>query len=148
MFHKLKIPLLKAFGLSFLLSVKKKGMSTMELAREYAINQKSSWLFNRKVQEAMKSSGKHLLDTKIQVDELLIGGPEKDKRGRTKGEKKLIVIAVEKVDKNKIGRAYAQMIDEASAKCFNLLLKILMTIMPGYLQMDGEVTGHWRVSSK
>ena len=118
MFHKLKIPLLKAFGMSFRLAVKKKGMSTTELAREYSINQKSSWLFKRKTQEAMKSSGKHLLDTKVEVDELLIGGPEKNKRGRNKGEKKLVVIAVEKVKDNQIGRAYAQTIDQASAESF------------------------------
>ena len=59
-FYKLKIPLLKAFGMSF---------------------------------------RKHPLDNKVEVDELLIGGPEKDKRGRNKGEKKLVVIAVEKVER-------------------------------------------------
>jgi len=70
MFHKLKIQLLKAFGMSFRLAVRKKGMSSTELAREYSTNQKSSWLFKRKTQEAMKSSGKHLLDTRVEVDEL------------------------------------------------------------------------------
>lgn len=118
MFHKLKIPLLKAFGMSFRLSVSKKGMSTNELAREFSINQKSSWLFKRKTQEAMKSSGNHPIDTKVEVDELLIGGPEKGKRGRSKGAKKLVVIAIEKVKNGKIGRAYAEVIEEASGKCF------------------------------
>lgn len=92
-FHKLKIPLLKAFGMSFRIAVKKKGMSTTALAREFSINQKSSWLFKRKAQESMKSSGNYPLDGKVEVDELLIGGPEKDKRGRNKGEKKLVVIS-------------------------------------------------------
>ena len=117
-FHKLKIPLLKAFGMAFRLAVKKKGMSTTELAREFSINQKSSWLFKRKAQEAMKSSGKNLLNSKVEVDELFIGGPEKRKRGRNKGDKKLVVIAVEKVKDNKIGRAYAEVIEEASGHCF------------------------------
>lgn len=117
-FHKLKIPLLKAFGMSFRIAVKKKGMSTTELAKEFAINQKSSWLFKRKAQEAMRSSGKHPLDSQVEVDELYIGGPEKDKRGRNKGEKKLVVIAVEKVKGDKIGRAYAEVIQQASAACF------------------------------
>jgi hypothetical protein len=116
-FHKLKIPLLKAFGMSFRITVRKKGMSTTELAREFSINQKSSWLFKRKAQESMKSSGNYPLDGKVEVDELLIGGPEKNKRGRNKGEKKLVVIAVEKVMGNKIGRAYAQVIEQASAEC-------------------------------
>ena len=117
-FHKLKIPLLKAFGMTFRIAVKKKGMSTTELAKEFSINQKSSWLFKRKAQESMRSSGKHPLDSKVEVDELYIGGPQKDKRGRSKGEKKLVVIAVEKVKGDKIGRAYAEVIKQASAACF------------------------------
>src|SRR5215471_16109647 len=68
LFHKIKIPLLKAFGMSFRITVRKKGMSTTELAKEFAVNQKSSWLFKRKSQEAMKSSGKHLLENKVEVD--------------------------------------------------------------------------------
>ena len=147
MFHKLKIPLLKAFGMSFRLAVKKKGMSTMELAREYSINQKSSWLFKRKAQEAMKSSGKHLLDSKVEVDELLIGGPEKDKRGRNKGEKKLVVIAVEKVKDNQIGRAYAQMIDQASAESFKPFFEKYIDNDNARVFTDGW-RGYWPLESE
>jgi hypothetical protein len=138
-FHKLKIPLLKAFGMSFRITVRKKGMSTTELAREFSINQKSSWLFKRKAQESMKSSGNYPLDGKVEVDELLIGGPEKNKRGRNKGEKKLVVIAVEKVMGNKIGRAYAQVIEQASAEC-------LKAFFEGHIDSDNArvVTDGWR----
>jgi len=118
MFHKLKIPLLKAFGMAFSLSVRKKGMSTSELARAFSVNQKSSWLFKRKTQEAMNSSGKYPLNSKVEVDEMLIGGPERNKRGRTKGNKKLVVIAVEKVKGKKVGRAYGAVINKASADSF------------------------------
>jgi hypothetical protein len=52
------------------------------------------------------------------VNELNIGGPEKEKRGRTKGEKNLVVIAVEKVKGDKIGWAYVEVIQQASAECF------------------------------
>ncbi len=118
LFHKLKLPLLAAFGIMFRITVRKKGMSTVELSNEYNINQKSAWLFKRKAQEAMKSSGDHLLSGKVEVDELLIGGPEKNKRGRSKGNKKLVVLAVEKIQDDKIGRAYAATIEQASAECF------------------------------
>jgi hypothetical protein len=139
MFHKLKIPLLKAFGMAFRLSVKKKGMSTTELAREFSVNQKSSWLFKRKTQEAMKSSGKYLLDTKVEVDEILIGGPQSNKRGRNKGDKKLVVIAVEKVKGNKIGRAYAEVIEQASGEC-------LKPFFERYIDKDNAqiITDEWR----
>lgn len=147
MFHKLKVPLLKAFGMAFRLSVRKKGMSTVELSKEYSINQKSSWLFKRKTQEAMKSSGEHLLDTKVEVDEILIGGPEKNKRGRTKGDKKLVVIAVEKVKGSKIGRAYAEVIQQASGDCFKPFFEqyidkdnaqVITDCWKGYLPLESE----------
>jgi hypothetical protein len=139
MFHKLKIPLMKAFGIMFRLSERKKGMSTTELAKEFSINQKSSWLFKRKTQEAMKSSGKHLLDAKVEVDEILIGGPEKNKRGRKKGDKKLIVIAVEKVKGNKLGRGYAEVIEKASGACFKPFFE-------RYIDKDNAqvITDGWR----
>jgi hypothetical protein len=146
-FHKLKIPLVKAFGMSFRLAVKKKGMSTTELAREFAVNQKSSWLFKRKAQEAMKSSGKHLLDTKVEVDELLIGAPERAKRGRNKGEKKLVVIAVEKVKDNQIGRAYAEVIEEASGECLKPFFKRHIDNDHAQVFTDGW-RGYWPLQSE
>jgi hypothetical protein len=118
LFHKIKVPLVAAFGIVFRLTVRKKGMSTVELSKEYNINQKSAWLFKRKAQEAMKSSCKYPLNGKVEVNEFMIGGPEEKRRGRSKGDKKLIVLAVEKVKGDKIGRAYAQVIEEASGACF------------------------------
>ena len=147
MFHKLKLPLLKAFGMAFRVSVKKKGMSTVELSREFSINQKSSWLFKRKTQEAMRSSGEHLLAGKVEVDEILIGGPEENRRGRDKGDKKLVVIAVEKVKDNKIGRAYGQVIQQASGECFKPFFEgyidcdnaqVVTDCWKGYLPLEGE----------
>src|SRR5216683_4551813 len=76
LFHKVKIPLLKAFRMGFRIAVRKKGMSTTELAKEFEVNQKSSWLFKRKSQEAMESSGNYLLEGKLEVDELMIGGAD------------------------------------------------------------------------
>ena len=146
-FHKLKIPLIKAFGMAFRLSVKKKGMSTTELAREFSVNQKSSWLFKRKTQEAMKSSGKHPLDSKVEVDELMIGGPERKKRGRNKGEKKLVVIAVEKVVGNKIGRAYAEVIEEASGDCFKPFFEKHIDKDNAQVLTDGW-RGYWPLASE
>jgi hypothetical protein len=131
--------LLKAFGMGFRIAVRKKGMSTVELANEFDVNQKSSWLFKRKSQEAMKSSGKHLLETIVEVDELMIGCPGTGERGRSKGDKKLVVIAVEKVEGNKIGRAYGEIIDDASAES-------LKPFFEKYIDKDNArvVTDQWR----
>ena len=147
LFHKIKVPLLKAFGMAFRISVRKKGMSTTELAKEFSVNQKSSWLFKRKSQEAMKSSGKHLLENKVEVDELMIGGIDAGQRGRSKGDKKLIAIAVEKVKDNKIGRAYAQVIEDAGAESLKAFFdthinsdeaRVLTDVWRGYWPLESE----------
>ena len=41
LFHKLKFPLQKVFYMSYQLSVNKKGMSTLELSRQYGLSQKT-----------------------------------------------------------------------------------------------------------
>lgn len=147
LFHKIKIPLLKAFGINFRISVRKKGMSTRELANEYCINQKSSWLFKRKAQEAMKSSGKHLLCGHVEVDELMVGGVDKGERGRSKGDKKLVVMVVEKVKGDKIGRAYAQTIEDASAESFKPFFEKYIDKDNAQVKTDGW-RGYWPLESE
>lgn len=121
MFHNLKFPILKAFHILFRLSVSKKGMSTIELGREYALQQKTCWLFKRKAQEAMKSNGASMLEGIIQIDEFVIGGQEEKKQGRSEGKKRKVIVAVEIIRKGKkdqLGRAYAELIDDYSEESF------------------------------
>ena len=61
-FHGMKMPLLKAFHMIFRLSAKKKGMSTAELGVEVGVEQKTAWLFKRKIQVAMKQNNNDKLD--------------------------------------------------------------------------------------
>jgi hypothetical protein len=147
LFHKIKIPLVKAFGINFRIAVRKKGMSTTELANEFGINQKSSWLFKRKAQEAMKSSGKHVLCGHLEVDELMIGGVDIGKRGRSKGDKKLVVMVVEKVKGDKIGRAYAQTIEDASAKSLKPFFEKYIDPDNTQVKTDGW-RGYWPLESE
>ena len=69
----------------------------------------------------MKSSLNSPLTSVVHVDEFVIGGPEKGKRGRSKGLKKLIVLAVEIVEDG-VGRAYADVIEHSSAKELGVFL--------------------------
>ena len=48
------------------------------------------------MQQAMKSSKQHPLTCEVHVDEILIGGPEKQKCGRSKVDKRLVVVALER----------------------------------------------------
>jgi len=115
MFEKLKFPILIAFHIVFKISTKKKGMSSMELSNEFELRQKTCWTFKQKVQQVMKSSLKSPLTGLVHADEFVIGGPEEGKRGRSKGAKKLIVLALEIVEDG-VGRAYAEVIENSSAK--------------------------------
>jgi transposase-like protein len=64
--------------------------------------------------KSMESSGNFLLSGSVEVDETFIGGADENSRGRKKGKKKLVVIAIEKKKKG-VSRFYAQVIDKADA---------------------------------
>lgn len=138
MFNKLKFSILIAFHIAFKISTKKKGMSSLELNSEFELRQKTCWAFKRKVQLAMKSSLKNPLTGKVHVDEFVIGGPEEGKKGRSKGLKKLIVLAIEILEDGGVGRAYAEVIENSSAK-------ELGSFMVKYVSKDAKITtDKWR----
>ncbi|MET3012008.1 IS1595 family transposase [Flavobacterium psychrophilum] len=131
MFEKLKFPILIAFHIAFKISTKKKGMSSIELSNEFELRQKTCWTFRQKVQQVMKSSLKHQLTGLVNADEFVVGGPEEGKKGRSKGAKKLIVLALEIVDGG-VGRAYAEVIENSSAKELGSFLR-------KYVSVDAEL---------
>ena len=110
MFHKLKFSIVKAFHGVFRYS-RKKGMSSYELSKELDISQKTAWLFHRKVQQVMASSGRYPLTGEVHIDEFVIGGPESRKRGRSYGKKKMSLMMVEVIDGTKVGRIYCREIE-------------------------------------
>lgn len=137
MFNKLKFSILIAFHIVFKISTKKKGMSSLELSSEFELRQKTCWAFKRKVQLAMRSSRKSPLTGMVHVDEFVIGGPEEGKKGRSKGMKKLIVLAIEILEDG-VGRAYAEVIENSSAK-------ELRGFLIKYVSRDAEITtDKWR----
>ena len=137
MFDKVKFSMLKSFHIAFKISTKKKGMSSLELSNEFELRQKTCWEFKWKIQQAMASSLQYPLEGKVHVDEFMIGGPEEQKRGRHKGAKKLIVVVLEVLDSG-VGRAYAEIIENASAKELGNFLK-------KYVSQDAKIiSDEWR----
>ncbi|MEI6139836.1 MAG: IS1595 family transposase [Mariniphaga sp.] len=137
MFDKCKFPLLLAFHIAFKISTKKKGMSSLELSQEFELRQKTCWEFKWKIQQAMQSSKQHPINGLVHVDEFYIGGEEEEKWGRSKGDKKLVVIALEIVEGG-VGRAYAQCSDNSSAASFKPFFEM-------YISKDAKViTDKWR----
>lgn len=137
MFDKVKFSLLTAINIVFKIATKKKGMSTLELSREFELRQKTCWAFKWKIQQAMQSSKQNPLTGEVHVDEFYIGQPEEQKRGRSKGEKRLVIVALEKVQDG-VGRAYAQVIESASSED-------LKPFFNNYINVDTVViTDEWR----
>ena len=137
MFDKCKIPIYIAFHIVFRLSTKKKGMSSLELSNEFEQRQKTCWEFKWKVQQAMQSSLNYPLTGEVHVDECFIGGEEEQKQGRSKGKKKLVIVALEKLPFNGVGRAYAQIIENGSSASF-------LPFFEAHISKDAEViTDEW-----
>jgi hypothetical protein len=67
LFHKLKFSVVSAFWICYQMSNHKKGMSTLEISRQYGIHQETAWYFKRKVQYAMNKSSQidFLMDIQI-----------------------------------------------------------------------------------
>ncbi len=138
MLDRMKLAPLYAFHIAFKIATKKKGMSSLELAEEYVLRQKTVWEFKWKLQQAMRSSGRYPLTGTVNVDEFYIGGEEEGLSGRSsETSKKLVVVALEIVTDG-VGRAYAQVVDDASSKSFRPFFE-------KYISKDAKVvTDEWK----
>jgi hypothetical protein len=138
LFHKVKFPLWMAFWIVYQMSNRKKGESSMELSRSLGLRQKTCWLFRRKVQHAMKSSGNFPLQNQVEVDEFMIGGLDEQAVGRMIGKKRLVVIGMERIGETQVGRAYARVIPSADHS-------ELGKFMDDHISTDPQVrTDKWR----
>lgn len=115
MFDKVKFSMLTCFHIIFKICTKIKGMSALEISKEFETRVMTCWKFKWKVQQAMKSSGNNPLKGEVHVDEFYIGGPEEGSPGRSIGKKRLVVLALEIINGKNMGRAYAKVVEDATS---------------------------------
>ena len=63
----------------YLMSVSKKGLSSMQLGRELGISQESAWRLGHKIRQAWNRGSLFPMTGEIEVDETYIGGKERNK---------------------------------------------------------------------
>lgn len=126
LFHGMKMPVLKAFHMIFRLSAKKKGMSTTELGAEVGVQQKTAWLFKRKVQVVMKQNGNDKLGGKVDADETLLGGYTKKHRGRSLEDKQAVLMTAEQLVDGRTGNIRMEHIENFQANTLKFALKAMV----------------------
>lgn len=123
-FHGMKMPVLKAFHMVFRLTAKKKGMSTIELGSEVGVQQKTAWLFKRKVQVVMKQNNNDKLKGRVDIDETLLGYHTTRKHGGRNLEKReALMVAAEILPDGRTGNLRMQSIENFKALTLKYAMK-------------------------
>lgn len=123
-FHGMKMPLLKAFHMIFRLTAKKKGMSTTELGSEVGVEQKTAWLFKRKIQVAMKQDNDDKLNGNVDVDETMLGfHTNRRQGGRNLEAREALMFATEILTDGRTGNIRIQSIENFKALTLKYALK-------------------------
>ncbi|OBQ52759.1 hypothetical protein VQ01_12450 [Tamlana sp. s12] len=84
--HASKLPLPKWFAAIFLIVNAKKGISSLQLARDINVNKNTAWYMQKRIREAMYSDSDDLLNGIVEVDESYVGGSMTNMRKSYKKE--------------------------------------------------------------
>ena len=73
---------------TYLLATRPKGISSVQLGRDLGIRQSSAWLLLHKLRESWRTlTGPDLMAGPVEVDEVYLGGREKNKHTNKKGQR-------------------------------------------------------------
>lgn len=115
LFHSMKIPLEIAFYMVFLIVTDKKGCPSTHLARLTGLQQKSCWLFRRKVMAAMECENQLSLEGDVDIIEVELDVMKEGKIKKKELKRVKVLIGIEKKGSG-ASRIYARAIGRASKK--------------------------------
>ena len=73
-FEASNIPLSTWFPAMYLIISHKKGISSVQLAKDLGVTQKTAWFMLHRIRESLREKGSSLLSNVVEVDEVYIGG--------------------------------------------------------------------------
>lgn len=85
-FGESKVSLRKWFMAIYLLTTCRKGISSVQLAAQVGVTQKTAWFMDHRLREAMKQNGGQLFGT-VEIDECYIGGKAENMHADKRREK-------------------------------------------------------------
>jgi transposase-like protein len=140
-FEGSRSPLTLWFRAVWWVTSQKNGASALGLKRILGLGSyETAWTWLHKIRRAMVRPGRDNLSGSIEVDETYIGGLEEGLRGRGAGNKALVVIATQMVEKKKIGRIRMAKIPDASADSLHGFIR--SSIEPGSTIITDAWTGY------
>jgi transposase-like protein len=146
MFQDTHTPLTLWFRAIWYVTSQKNGASALGVQRILGLGSyRTAWAWLHKLRRAMVRPGRDRLQGRVEVDETFVGGEEDGVRGGRRGDKSLMVIAVE-VEGKRIGRIRLRSIPDASAASVRAF--IADSVEPGStLHTDGW-PGYKRLEQK
>lgn len=79
LFEGTKLPLQKWFMAIWLVTTHKKGISSLHLASEIGVTQKTSWFVLQRIRECFFCENNSTLDNQVELDETFVGGKNKNR---------------------------------------------------------------------
>jgi len=83
-FENTKIPLSKWFVAIYIATSHKKGIASLQLARDLGITQKTAWFMLHRIREMLKANAPEMLEGVVEADETFIGGKNKNRHNNKK----------------------------------------------------------------
>ena len=150
--HDSKLPLWKWFIAVFLMIQSKKGISANQLGKMVGVSYKTAWYLTHRIRAAMTDDGVLLSDT-VEVDETYVGGKAHGKGKGYKGNKAVVLAAVERggnvkirVARSRDGKALGDFISDSVADTAKFIYTDEYAAYKTIPELDDEDTHHETVT--